>query len=165
MNPKEVYLLILIPNEKKIDFIKLKYESKISPKIFFLENLEKEDDTYLAEIVFKFSLNKENYNEVEKLSIKFSEGNNVYITSFDIKNKSFIFSPKLIKTKKNLDMNESIAHDLISLYNKFNIFLEALEKNNENDKIEKLVIDNIEFMKKYLYLQKKNFFLINKTIK
>ena len=58
MNPKEIYLLILIPSEKKINFEKLKFESDISPNIFFFKNILKKDGTYLEEIVFKFSVNK-----------------------------------------------------------------------------------------------------------
>ena len=55
-NDKDVYFLILRPSEEKIDFTGLNYETKnkIEPKIFFQNRVDKEDKTYLEEIIFKF---------------------------------------------------------------------------------------------------------------
>ena len=53
---RDVYFLILRPFEKKIDFTGLNYETKnkIEPNIVFQKRIDKEDNTYLEEIVFKF---------------------------------------------------------------------------------------------------------------
>ena len=55
-NKEEAYFLILRPSEEKIDFTGLNYESKnkIEPKIAYQNRVEKEDKTFLEEIVFKF---------------------------------------------------------------------------------------------------------------
>ncbi len=53
---KEVYFLILRPSEEKIDFTGLKCETKnnIKPSIIFQKRIDKGNETYLEEIVFKF---------------------------------------------------------------------------------------------------------------
>jgi hypothetical protein len=53
---KEVHFLILRPSEEKIDFAGLDYETKnkIEPKIAFQKNIDKQDGTFLEQIVFKF---------------------------------------------------------------------------------------------------------------
>ena len=144
---KEIYLFILIPSEEKINFQKIKYESEIIPKIFLSENILKEDGSYLVEIIFKFVINKEKDKEEEQYTIKFNEEGNKYILSFDIKNKSFIYSPKLKRIKNNYIIEEPIEQNIIPLYNKFNIFLEALKENNERDIEEKLLEDTIDIYK------------------
>ena len=55
-NDKDVYFLILWPSEEKIDFTGLNYETKniIEPKIIFQKRIDKGNETYLEEIVFKF---------------------------------------------------------------------------------------------------------------
>ena len=144
---KEIYLFILIPSEEKINFQKIKYESEIIPKIILSENIIKEDGSYLVEIIFKFVINKEKDKEEEQYTIKFNEEGNKYILSFDIKNKSFIYSPKLKRIKNNYIIEEPIEQNIIPLYNKFNIFLEALKENNERDIEEKLLEDTIDIYK------------------
>lgn len=58
---KDVFILILKPSEKKIDFKGLNYETKnnIEPIIVFQKRINKENGTYLEEIVFKFEKKKE----------------------------------------------------------------------------------------------------------
>ena len=53
---KDVHILLLRPSEEKIDFTGLNYETKnkIEPKIAFQKRINKEDGTYIEEIVFKF---------------------------------------------------------------------------------------------------------------
>ena len=52
---KDVYFLVLRPSEETIDFTGLNYETKnkIVPQIIFQERIDREDKTYLEEIVFK----------------------------------------------------------------------------------------------------------------
>ena len=56
----EAYFLILIPSEEKIDFQGLSYTKKnmIDPSIILRDRVEKDDKTYLEEIVFKFKKKK-----------------------------------------------------------------------------------------------------------
>ena len=57
---KDVYFLILRPSEEKVDFTGLKYktDNKIEPKITYKKKIDKEDGTFLEEIVFKFKKKK-----------------------------------------------------------------------------------------------------------
>ena len=57
---KDVYFLILRPSEEKVDFTGLNYktENKIKPSIVHKKKIDKEDGTFLEEIVFKFRKKK-----------------------------------------------------------------------------------------------------------
>ena len=163
---QDVYFLILIPSDEKIDFGNLKFTSKISPMIIFKKIIEKENGTFLEEIVFKFKKKKETETKEEKektkgekeYMIKFIEGDNIYIISFEVKKESFIYLPELKRGNIYLDKisdKELINQNIIPLYNKLNIFIEALEENDENNKKTKLYEDTIE-----LYEKKKKFNLL-----
>lgn len=159
---KEVYFLILRRSEEKIDFKNLKFASKISPTIIFSNNTEKQNGKYIEEIVFKFKKKKKK-NEKEKTkgekeyTINFIEGEHTYIISFDAKKKSFIYSPELKTGNIYLDniLEEPIEQNIVPLYNKLDIFLKALENNDENNKKEILYEDTID-----LYEKKKKFSLL-----
>ena len=157
---KDVYFLILNQSEAKIDFKNMKFVGDISPSIVYTNNIDKGKGTQLEEIVFKFKRKKKKKDKEEKKSgekeytIKFISGDHTYKISFDTKKKSFIYSPDF-KTGNIYLTNipeEPIEQDIIPLYNKFDIFLDALEKNGENDKREKLFEDSID-----IYEKKKNF--------
>lgn len=53
---KDAYFILIIPSEEKINFKGLNYETqnKIEPSIIFNKTIDKEDKTYIEEIVFKF---------------------------------------------------------------------------------------------------------------
>ena len=57
---KDAYFVIIRTSEEKIDFKGLNYETenKIKPSIIFNKTIDKEDKTYLEEIVFKFKKKK-----------------------------------------------------------------------------------------------------------
>ena len=160
---KDVYFLILSQSEAKIDFKNMKFVAGISPTIVYTNNVDKGKGTQLEEIVFKFKRKKKKEDKEEKKSgeneytIKFISGDHTYKISFDTKNKSFIYSPDF-KTGNIYLTNipeEPIEQDIIPLYNKFDIFLDALEKNGENDKRQKLFEDSIN-----IYEKKKKFSLL-----
>ena len=103
---KDIYCLIIIPSEEKIDFTRLIYETKnkIEPSYIDKKRIDKEDGTYLEEIVFKFSRkikkqkNKEKNGTIEstKYEIKFYEGDhNVYTITFWLKDECFSHIPEL----------------------------------------------------------------------
>ena len=164
---KDIYCLIIIPSEEKIDFTRLIYETKnkIEPSYIDKKRIDKEDGTYLEEIVFKFSRkikkqkNKEKKGTIEstKYEIKFYEGDhNVYTITFWLKDECFAYIPELNIGNKFLEKiePEPIEQDKVPLYIKLNIFIEALRTNGE-DKEEKLYEDTIN-----LYEEKKQFSLL-----
>lgn len=77
----EVYFLILIPSEEKLDFQGKDYDAKnmVNPLIIYKNKVEKGDDTYLEEIIFKATKKKKKKgkdnesSESTKYSITFFE--------------------------------------------------------------------------------------------
>jgi hypothetical protein len=165
----EGYFIILIPSEEKINFQGLSYKAKnmLEPSIIFKNRVEKNDETFLEEIVFKFKKKKkikdEDDNENEsskptKYEVKFFEEEHIYKITFSSKSDCFIYQPKLSIGNKYLQdiPQEPIKQNIVPLYVKLNIFLEALQKTNElNQKEEKLYSDTID-----LYEEKKQFSLL-----
>ena len=157
----EVYFIILLPIKEKIDFKKEKFKSDIIPKIIHRKIIQKGNASY-EEIVFK--LKKSNNNKGKKASsnnytIKYIEGDDEYVISFYVKENSFVYEAELKKGNKYLDDIDigkvSIDQNIIPFYSKLNIFIEALQENNEINNIEKLYEDTIA-----LYEKKKKFSLL-----
>ena len=89
---------------------------------------------------------------------KFFEEEHIYKITFSSKSDCFIYQPKLSIGNKYLQdiPQEPIQQNIVPLYVKLNIFLEALQKANElNQKEEKLYSDTIG-----LYEDKKQFSLL-----
>ena len=149
---RDIYFIILNPSEEKLDFKTLNFSSIITPSIIFNKNVNKENEKQVEEIVFKFKLKKKKKDKGKKEKggkeciIKFFSGNHTYTISFDTKKKSFIYSPDFTKGNKYLDniFEVPIEQDNIPYYNKLDIFLEALEKNDESFEKEKLFEDSID---------------------
>jgi hypothetical protein len=74
-----------------------------------------------------------------------------------LKGECFVYQPDLKTGNKFLDniLKEPIKQNIVPLFNKLNIFLEALHKNNETEKEKKLYEDTIA-----LYKDKKEFSLL-----
>ena len=161
---KDVYFLILIPNEKNVDFSGLTYftENKIEPSIVYKEKINQENGTFLDEIVFKFRKKEKKKNNEKKESsklyiIKFYEGEkHTYDIKFYLRNENFLYQPELTIGNKYLNIiGEPIKQNIIPLNNKLNLFLKALKANNESEKENKLYEDTIN-----LYEKKKKFSLL-----
>ena len=146
----EAYFLILIPSEEKIDFQGLSYKTKnmINPSIIFKDRIEKDDKTYLEEIVFKFKKKKKKkeIHEDENESIKLTkyaiisyEEEHIYNITFASKNECFIYQPKLEIGNKYIPgiPPEPIQQNIVPPYIKLNIFLKALQEKNEINQKEK----------------------------
>ena len=123
---KDVYFLVLRPSEEKIYFTGLNYETKnkIVPQIIFQERIDREDKTYLEEIVFKFKKKKEKApNKATEYAITFYKGDHTYDISFSLKNECFVYQPDLKTGNKYLDniLKEPIKQNIIPLYNKLDI--------------------------------------------
>ena len=135
---QDAHFLILRPSEEKINFEGSKYETKniIDPKIAFQKRIDKEDETYLEQIVFKFkkkAKKKGGESKSTKYTIKFIEGDHTYNITFSLKDECFVYMPELKTGNKFLDniLEEPIKQNIVPLYNKLNIFLEALQKNKK----------------------------------
>ena len=158
---KDVHFLILRPSEEKIDFEGLNYETKnkIKPEIAFKKRVEKEDGTYLEQIVFKFkkkSKKKDGETKSTKYAIKFFEGDHTYSITFSLRDECFVYMPDLKTGNKFLDniLEEPIKQNIVPLYNKLDIFLEALQKDKEMEKKEiKLYEDSIDLYEKKKTIQ------------
>ena len=83
------------------------------------------------------------------------EGRDDYIITLDINEKSFIYNVDLKKEHKdkNIIDKENINQKLIDLEDKLDLFLEALKKNKEENKIQELYKETLE-----LYSKANNFY-------
>jgi len=92
-----------MPNKKKLDFKGLNYQTqnKIKPSIIYNKTIEKEDKTFIEEIVFKFkkkSKKKEkDKSKSTKYAIQFIEGEHTYNITFSLKGDCFVYQPELEK--------------------------------------------------------------------
>ena len=150
----DAYLLILIPGELKIDFTGINYKTENinNPSIIYKDKIYKKDGTFIEKIVFKF----EKKEKSSKLcAVKFFKNENTYNIRFSSKNESFIYNPKFTTGNKYLKIFEDPIEQNLLFYEKLDIFLEALDKNNEKDKENILFKDTIN-----LYAKKKQFSLL-----
>ena len=162
VDEKEIYFMIL-KQKKEIEICNnLNFTSTIKPKIIYEKRIAKENGVYIDHQVFKINLQKNGNKEQDKTplnnyQIKYQEGNNNYVISFSVKNNSFIYDIELKQVGYFFGgiTEEIFDQNIIPLYYKLDIFIEALKKNNENEKIEKLYEDTIE-----LYENKKYFSLL-----
>ena len=160
----EVFFIILRPSEQQINFENLEFLSNITPEIFYNKPIKKEDKSFLEEIVFKFKRptkekekGKKKKSSSNNYEIQYIDGDYTYIILFSLKDESFIYEAELKKRNKYLPelVPEDIDQNIIPLYNKLFIFLEALENKKVDDKYEKLYKDTIG-----LYEKKKKFSLL-----
>ena len=153
-----IYFIILTPSEEKINFDDLKFLSDIEPQKIYNTNIEKENGSFLSHNVFKLDIKKkENNKKAIKYQLQYEIGEESYDIIFDYKDSSFIYEVQLLKGNKFIDniIKRKIDQDKIPLHYKLDIFLEALRKNNESDKIELLFEETIK-----LYKTKKKFSLL-----
>ena len=65
----DVYLIILNPNEEKLDFKSMKFVAGISPSIVFIKSIYKGNGAQLEEIIFKFKRQKKK-KKIKKIKEK-----------------------------------------------------------------------------------------------
>jgi len=163
-----IYFVVLIPkeieteNKKEESPIELNFITDVVPEIIYEKEISKEDGTTLIHRIFKFKMKKEEIDLAEKgkknsYTFKYIIGNDVYTISFSAKKNYFIYDIYFIKEDYYIDniVPLDISQKIIPLYNKLEIFLEALQKNNELNKIEKLYEEAID-----LYKSEKKFNLL-----
>ena len=159
MASKDIYFIIYYQREQQENPKELVFEeNNIIPKNILTNELRGER-VFIYIKVFKFyrKIKDNNLNNNKSYCLNFEIGKDDYIISFKSKNNSFVFDVELKKHIRILKMNKEIIDQKnINYYDKFELFLEALKKNNEEDKTEALYKEAIE-----LYSKKKEFsFLI-----
>ena len=141
---KDIYFLILYQIKEKEKEDKIDY-SEIDIKNIFKDEKQENGTIY----VLKF-IGKTNHN----YTIEFERGKTCYIITFEDKENSFVYDVELKKGNKifkNIE-KEIIDQTIITYHKKLDLFLEALKRNNEEDKIETLYRDTID-----LFGKKKDF--------
>ena len=164
IDKKEIYFMILKQTKEKEKYNEFNFTSAIKPQIIYEKQIAKENKECIDHKVFKFTIKENRSNEQEETpfnnyQIKYQEGNNNYIISFSVKNNSFIYDIELKQVGNyfNEIIEETFDQNIIPLYNKLDIFIEALKINNENEKLAKLYKDTIELLES----EEKNNFIKN----
>ena len=156
---KDIYFIILYKKKEKEgdkDFVFITNE--IKPKNIYTKEIEGEGEgqnkKYLIQKVFKYDKRVKN----EEIEIQFEIGKNIYIISFNIEDKLFYYDIELKRGSKLVTNIEKdiIGQNFLDYYKKFELFLEALKLNQEEEaKIDILYEETIK-----LYSQKKGFYFL-----
>ena len=135
VDEKEIYFMILKQKKEKEMYDNLNFRSEIKPKIIYEKRIAKENGVYIDHLVYKFNLRENGNKEQEETplnnyQINYQEGNNNYVISFSVKNNSFIYDLELKKVGYFFDdiTEETFDQNIIPLYYKLDIFIEALKK-------------------------------------
>ena len=139
---KEIYFIVLTEkdkNDEKEISNGLNFSSEIVPEVYYEKDIEKENGSLIKHRIFKLNIKKDGQEEIP-IRIDYEIGNDIYTIKFEIKNNVFIYDPILQKADKFLGefIVQQIDQNIITLYNKLEIFQEAFEKMKEPKKIEKL---------------------------
>ena len=150
-NDKEIYFIILNSSEEKLNFRDLKFLSEIEPEIIYNNSIEKGKGSFVFHNVFKLDIktNEKNGKTIQ-YQLQYEIGEESYDILFDVKDNTFVYEIKLLKGNKFIDniVKRKIDQNQIPIHYKLDIFLEALKKNNEIDKIELLYEETIMLFKK-----------------
>ena len=152
----DIYFIVSEPKEKedneKENDKKIKFISKLRPKIIDEKEIEIENDSCMKHKVFKLNIKDE-----KEVKIEYEIGDYIYCILFPVKGNYFLYDVNLLKRHKFFDNlpPEDIAQNIISYNNKLQIFLDALEKNKETIMNEQLYEETI-----HLYKKKKDFNLL-----
>ena len=136
---KEIYFIVVKPGEEKTNHKDIKYFSKDVPQIIFNKVIKRSSGTYIEYIVFKLNLKEMKISPII-YEIEYEIEDYNYTILITVKENYFIYNVKLKQCYKYFKElgKKDIDQNIIPIYIKLKIFLEALEENNENDKIEKL---------------------------
>ena len=153
----------LIIQQRKKEEIKKKGDSKKK------DGIKKDDDNSRGENNKRKEEKKKEDKKIkeEEIEIQFEIGKDSYIISFNVNDNFFYYDIELKKGNKYLTniAKEVIDQNILNYYEKFEIFLEALNKAEEKEK-EKGIIDILYEETIQLYSKKKGFnFLIKLFMK
>ena len=158
---KDIYFILLYQrrqNEKPDELIFAK--SNNIPLNIYTNEIKVENGGYFYSKVFKFKnqIQDEDSNNPINYNLEFDIGSDNYKISFNVSQNSFVYDVELKKRRKILKniSEENIDQNSKDYFSKLNLFIEALKKNNEEFKIDKLYKETID-----LYSENKSFnFLI-----
>ena len=153
--PKDIYFIILYPRKQQEKPDEFAFRNDINPKSIYTEEIKYENGTYAYKKVFKFNGKT---NERYKLEFKIGDDQySMYIIDFEVKENSFIYDVQLKKQNVIICQPLIINQSIIDYHKKLDIFLDALKKNNEENKKDILFKNTID-----LFGKKKGFsFLIS----
>ena len=155
---KEIYFIILYKRKKQEITEELIFlKSDITPENIYTNELNQENGTYFYQ-VFKFNEKNESSKKYLNYNFEFKFFRDIYTASFYAKENSFIYDIELKKETKIINSNaqEIINQKAIDYNIKFDIFLNALKKNKEEEKKEILYKETIDLYSK----KKKDFRLL-----
>ena len=143
---KDIYFILLYKRkqqEKSDEFVFS--ENDIIPESIYKNELQQENGIYFYEKIFKFIGKTDN-----KYSLEFEISKDNYFILFEVKKSSFVYDVELKKGNKILKniAKENIDQKILDYPKKLDIFLKALIKNNEENKIGTLYKDTIELFEK-----------------
>ena len=141
-----LYFFISYPRSKKekeddIYFVVPEDKNHI-PKCIYKEETFENKVYYYQKI---FMVNKATTGKKpNNYYFEFEIDDDKYIISFDSKGASFVYDVKLEKTKRMIYILRKVNQNVIQSYDKMHIFVDALKKNNEENKNNLLFKDTIE---------------------
>ena len=155
---KEIYFIVLYKKkaiEKKNDFIFSKNEFKIEN--IYNKWKEEKRDQLIYQKVFKLYNNVDKMGKKKEIKIEFEIGSHKYAISFNVENRIFYYDIELTEEIKYLSLfaKKTVDQNFLNYFQKLEVFSEALKKNKEEDKIDKLYEETIK-----LYSKKKGFYLL-----
>ena len=143
---RDIYFLIFYPRKQRENPDEFSFlENDINPQNIYTDEIDQENGTFYYKKVFKY-----NGKANKKYSLEFEIGKDNYIISFEVKENVFIYELGLKKGNKRIKniAKEIIDQNSITYNQKIDIFLEALKKNNEKNKVETLYRDIIDLFEK-----------------
>lgn len=155
-NEQNIYFMLVFPKEQNLDFNKLIFIStkEFEPKIIYEKKIEKDNESFIEHKVFKLNTKniidqKNKGDKAKKIhhEIRYEIGDDEYVISFDTKENSFVYDTGLKKGNKYLHtiVPENIDQNIIQIYNKLEIFVQAL--GNNKNQIYKLYEETIHLYK------------------
>ena len=148
---KDIYFIITYTLNKKeeLNNLIITDECESSPNITIILNKETKTDNNKYTYIKVFKYKNIGAKKSNKLIFLFGEELHKYIISFENKDKTFIYDVEHKKSHKFLiDCFPEIIQQNITYQDKLDIFLEALKKNKEENKIQELYKEAIEFYSK-----------------
>lgn len=172
MEDQYLYFFIYYPRtqiEQSSDIIlKLPDNKKEKPEwIYSRSTFDSDNNKKIIDYkkIFKICKSKATGKEADKYYFEFEIGDDRYTITFDSKKKKFIYEVSLEVGKRILKITKNISQNQIEYSEKVDLFVEAIEKYEEEDK-KKLIINKLYEDTIDLYEIKKGFgFLISLFLK
>ena len=167
---KYLYFFIYYPRAQKeissdIEFVVPDKKTEWPECIYYKESYDGNDKDqkkfYNYKKIYKIAKSSKTEEDSIKYHFEFEIGDDRYVISFEAGKNIFVYDIKLEVGKRIIPIRRQINQNIIEYNEKIEDFIEALEENRENDKIDILYKDTID-----LYSIKKGFgFLISLFLK